>query len=254
MGTSPSWAKSPETWDRIVIAGETFSGPVEVDFTLGRKRDVKSAPGLNGATVTDTGEKPCEVTIRLELWLDEHWDFYSRVLVPLVQPKLPAMPPSSSVSSAERTSSFYVDTPYGPTFADAQLQNILSQQEQDANARRLATSQLTSATGNLVMDPLRQQQAEKRVADARKKALAPVKVYYPSLAAADIRELHLDSLSSPKRVRHGVKEVTLKGTRFTAKKSAAVTTSAAGATDSGLGGIRLAPELTGRPSTTDNKP
>ena len=252
MGTSPSWAASPETWDRLVIAGETFSGPVQVDFKLARKRDVKSAPGVNGATTTDAGEKLCEVTIRLEMWLEEHWAFYTRVLVPLVQPKLQAPPsaPASPGGSANNgiPQSFFVKTAYGNAYSytAALEQELLVNQPAQAMAE---------GQGLLVTDT--SSPAASRAAAARNKALAPVNVYHPAMAGADIRQLHVDELSSPKKVRHGVYEVTLKGTKPTAKKAAAVTTPGTSATDSGLSGIRLAPELTGRPappSTTDNKP
>lgn len=252
MGSSPSWEKSPETWDRLVVAGETFSGPVAVDFKLGRRRDVKSAPGVNGATVTDTGEKKCEVTIRLELWLDAHWSFYTRVLVPLVQPKLAAPPSSSSASGGDSRNgipqSFFVKTPYGNAYSytAALEQELLVDQPAQAQAEGLGLLVTDASTA-----------ASLRADAARAKALAPVTVYHPALAGADIRQLHLDTLSSPKRVRPGVFEVTLTGTRHTGKKAAGVATPTAGATDSGLSSIRLAPELTGRrapPSSTDNKP
>jgi len=248
MGSSPSWATSPETWDRLVIAGETFSGPVQVDFKLGRRRDVKSAPGVNGATVTDTGERPCDVTIRLEMWLEEHWTFYTRVLVPLVQPKLPAKPSSGAASDANGIpQNFFVKTTFGNAYSytAALEQELLVNQPAQAVAEGLGLLVTISSTA-----------ASSRSEAARKRALAPVSVYHPALAGADIRQLHMEELTSPRKVRNGLYEVTLKGTRFTAKRAAAVTTSTAGATDSGLGSIRLAPELTVRPppSSTDNKP
>lgn len=248
MGSSPSWAKSPETWDRLVIAGETFSGPVQVDFKLGRRRDVKSAPGVNGATVTDTGERPCDVTIRLEMWLEEHWTFYTRVLVPLVQPKLPAPPSSSSASDANGIpQNFFVKTTFGNAYSytAALEQELLVNQPAQAAAEGLGLLVTSTSTA-----------ASSRSEAARKRALAPVSVYHPALAGADIRQLHMEELTSPRKVRAGLYEVTLKGTRFSAKRAAAVTTSTAGATDAGLSSIRLAPELTGRPppSSTDNKP
>lgn len=252
MGTSPSWVKSPETWDRIVIAGETFSGPVQVDFKLGRKRDVAAAPGVNGGTIRDAGEKLCPVTIRLELWLDEHWAFYTKVLVPLVQPKLPSAASSASTSSPNgQPENFFIrtpypSTPYGPVPYESTYTGQLEEELQNPTAFQVVTP----------LGILAGKSAAASTA-ARKRALAPVAVYHPSLAGADIRLLHLDELSSVKKLRHGVYEVELKGHRYTAKKSAAVTTSTAGATDSGLSGIRLAPELTGRPappSTTDSKP
>jgi hypothetical protein len=231
-----------------VIAGETFSGPVQVDFKLGRRRDVKSAPGVNGATVTDTGERPCDVTIRLEMWLEEHWAFYTRVLVPLVQPKLQAPPSSGAAGDANGIpQNFFVKTTFGNAYSytAALEQELLVNQPAQAAAEGLGLLVTNASTA-----------ASSRSEAARKRALAPVSVYHPALAGADIRQLHMEELTSPRKVRPGLYEVTLKGTRFTAKRSAAVTTSTAGATDSGLGSIRLASELTGRPppSSTDNKP
>lgn len=244
MGKSPSWEVSPETWDRLVIAGETYSGPVQVDFKLGRRRDVKSAPGVNGATVTDTGERKCEVTIRLEMWLDAHWTFYTGVLVPLVQPKLPTAPTAgkAGTSGTGQPENFFVRTPYGPTYTGELEQALQTEVE---------SFQVVTPLGIL------SNTAGAAATAAREKALAPVVVYHPALAGANIRQLHLNELTSPKRVRHGVYEVTLTGTHKTGKKAAAVVTPTAGATDSGLSSIRLAPELAARPSppsSTDNKP
>ncbi|WNM70399.1 hypothetical protein [Myxococcus phage Mx4 ts27htf-1hrm-1] len=251
MPASPSWQESPETWDRLVIAGETFSGPVEVDFEVGRKRDVKSTPGLDGATLTDTGRAPCEITIRLELWLKEHWDFVTRVLVPLVRPPLPAAPSGKSPTAATGNGipeNFFVRTEYttAAEYTAALQQELLVNQPAQAMAE---------GQGLLVTDTT--SPAVRQADTARKRALAPVQVYYPSLAGYGIRLLQLHRLSAPKRIRPGVMAVTLTGAEYSAKRAAGVTTATASAPDSGLSRINLAPELRGRaapPSSTSNRP
>jgi hypothetical protein len=240
--SSPSWMDAPELWDSVKIAGTTFPCMEPPTFKLARHVEKKTTPGTDGSTITDKGKKAAEVSISLTLWESKHWKALAS-LVALVKPKLPKTEKVDPVATDPR---FFVRTPYGPGFEDALFQELTVTQPSLAQTQPVVTSSNARVEAS-------------RAKVAREKALAPVSVFHPALAAYGIATLHIEELSSPRRVKPGVYEVVLKGTQFLTQRGSGTTTPKTGAADTSLSRIRLAPELEEqtqrqRPSATDRKP
>ena len=65
------WDDDPELWDTVYLAGSALPGVASVTGGHGRKLDVKSAPGRNGARIVDKGYEPAKVEIALRMWTKE---------------------------------------------------------------------------------------------------------------------------------------------------------------------------------------
>ena len=73
-GFNPFWEDSPAQWDTVVLQGVNLPGIATVDGMLGRKLDVLSPPGSDGATIRDKGYEPAKIVITLRLWAREQFD------------------------------------------------------------------------------------------------------------------------------------------------------------------------------------
>lgn len=67
-------------WDTLVMRGQQFPGRVEVIATPARKADTKSGAGVNGGRTTLQGYTPATVEIKVNLWTDDQWAQWQRVL------------------------------------------------------------------------------------------------------------------------------------------------------------------------------
>jgi hypothetical protein len=74
-------------WDVATLGGRKLPGLVKVDGAeVGRKWDVKTGPGIDGATTTDQGYEVAKPTLTLLLWTPEQWEAWQDI-VPLLVPK-----------------------------------------------------------------------------------------------------------------------------------------------------------------------
>ncbi len=245
-GNAPSWVDAPDLWDVVTVAGRKFPCAEPPTFKLSRNLDKKTTPGKDGSTLTDKGRKAAEVSISLTLFDSAHWKSLASI-VGVVRPKVPKEPAKKTTPEAGKDP-FFIRTPYGPGFDAALQEELLVTQPVKAalQAERVIRADPAFLEAN-------------RAKSAREKALAPVSVYHPALSAYGITSLHIEELSSPRRKAAGVYEVTLKGTQFLSQRGTGTTTPKAGAADTSLSKIRLAPELAEqtqkqRPSTTDKRP
>lgn len=72
-------------WDTGTLGGRKLPGLVKVDGAeVSRKWDVKTAPGSDGATITDQGYEVAKPTITLLLWTPEHWTAWQDMLSALM--------------------------------------------------------------------------------------------------------------------------------------------------------------------------
>lgn len=244
-GNAPSWVDAPDLWDVVTVAGRKFPCAEPPTFRLSRNLDKKTTPGKDGSTLTDKGRKAAEVSIALTLFDSSHWKALAAI-IGVVKPKVPKEPEKKTAEVGRDP--FFVRTPYGPGF-DAALQEELLETQPGLAALQGAG---VIRSDNAFLEA-------NRAKAAREKALAPVSVYHPALSAYGITSLHIEEISSPRRKTAGVYEVTLKGTQFLAQRGTGTTTPKAGAADTSLSRIRLAPELEEqtqkqRPSVTDKRP
>lgn len=85
-------------WDYVVLGGYTLPGILEEipKAEPSRKADVKNAAGRDGATLTWQGYEPTDVTIKLLLWTEQHWEDWTKLLT-FILPR-PGKPPAKPFS------------------------------------------------------------------------------------------------------------------------------------------------------------
>lgn len=74
------WDTSPANWDACILGKFRLPGVASLEIKRGRKLDKKSAPGKNGASVTDKGGEGAEVTITLQMTTADEWDAWCAAL------------------------------------------------------------------------------------------------------------------------------------------------------------------------------
>jgi hypothetical protein len=75
-------------WQTAWLGGVQLPGLVNVDLGdgPGRKWDIKSPPGTDGAVYTDQGFEGAPVTLTVTLWTPDHWKAW-QALLPGILPK-----------------------------------------------------------------------------------------------------------------------------------------------------------------------
>ena len=81
-------------WDYVTLGGFELPGILEEPPKVepSRKVDKKNGPGLDGATLTWHGYEPPEVTLKILLWTEDHWNQWQDLL-PFILPR-PGKPPA----------------------------------------------------------------------------------------------------------------------------------------------------------------
>ncbi len=87
MPAIPSLLDDPDSWDTLVIGGETLPGVVRVpDPETGRDFDVKKAKGKKKASISNNGDPPRKWTVEWMIDPRLHWDEVLRIW-PTIQPR-----------------------------------------------------------------------------------------------------------------------------------------------------------------------
>ena len=71
-------------WDTCTLGGRQLPGIVRCEGEPGRKWDVKTGPGTDGATITDQGFEPAKPTITVTIWTPAQWLELQDILAALV--------------------------------------------------------------------------------------------------------------------------------------------------------------------------
>ena len=80
FGEADYWAGDEWQWDSCQLGDMILPGHVTVTGDVSRKLDVKSAPGSDGAKITDKGYEPAKIAIKCVMWLAAHKDQLKAVL------------------------------------------------------------------------------------------------------------------------------------------------------------------------------
>lgn len=87
MPAIPSLYDDPDSYDTLVVAGETLPGVVRIpDPDSGRDFDVKKAKGKKKATISNNGDPPREWDVEWDFDPQKHWEDVLRIW-PLLQPR-----------------------------------------------------------------------------------------------------------------------------------------------------------------------
>ena len=84
MAAIPWVADDPNLWERVTIAGVTFTGIAWVAGHKGHRVDQKNSPGREGAVFTSLGFDPAQVGVILTLVTRDDWKSFQGI-VPLLR-------------------------------------------------------------------------------------------------------------------------------------------------------------------------
>ncbi|XXX79174.1 hypothetical protein WMF30_10410 [Sorangium sp. So ce134] len=98
MATIPWPETQPGAWDTLFLAGRVFPGLALVKVKGGQKIDRKDAPGSDGETTVQQGEKAKDVDIVHRMWLPKQWDEYEECFL-LIEPVVEKRRPVDIVTS-----------------------------------------------------------------------------------------------------------------------------------------------------------
>lgn len=68
MPTIPNWYEQADAWDAVIIQGFPLPGLSHATATTGRKIDVRSVRGKDGARIRDGGYQPAKVEVECIVW------------------------------------------------------------------------------------------------------------------------------------------------------------------------------------------
>lgn len=75
LGDVDSPFDSPQTWDQIIIGGQSWSGKFEIrNAARAYKWQVKFSPGTEGAQETYRGKNPTKFEIEFFIWTTDQWN------------------------------------------------------------------------------------------------------------------------------------------------------------------------------------
>jgi hypothetical protein len=119
MARVPWPTDSSDEWDTLYLGGTVFPGLATVKVTGGQKIDTKDAPGSDGESTTQQGEKAKVVTIALRMWLSEQWEAYDdahQIVEPVIGKRVP-VDIASAAASFRNVGAVLIEDVEGPDWA-----------------------------------------------------------------------------------------------------------------------------------------
>lgn len=83
---------SADEWDTLYLGGTVFPGLATVKVAGGQKIDKKDAPGSDGESTTQQGEKAKVLNVVVRMWLPEQWEAYDdahQIVEPVIGKRVP---------------------------------------------------------------------------------------------------------------------------------------------------------------------
>lgn len=169
MSTAPHWDDDPESWDRLVLAGRPLPGLARVTGRAGRKVDIRSPPGGDGARVRDRGYEPAQLEIELRVWSKAQLDELETALAQ-IHPR-GANPPPRDRAQRELADAQRALAVNGSLGNDPGFQRRLRTLSRQAEAERRSNDPLSHRT--------------------------PVDIVHPALSLLGIRSVYVTGVSVP---------------------------------------------------------
>jgi hypothetical protein len=200
------WDESPDLWDTVYLAGDAMPGVASVSASHGRKLDVKSAPGSNGARIVDKGYEPAKVEITLKLWTKEQLMAWYRIAPTLTYRR---EPPTTRSEGATRPA---VPTPKA----------IAAKSEQNAQAKLREKETIAP-------------RPTRRSTRAGRLERHDVEIGHPALDTIQVHRVYIQEVTAPSG-SGGVYEVKIKAIESRVPRS--VGTRSVTRTDTGQAGLQ----------------
>lgn len=223
------WDDDPELWDTVYLAGLALPGVASVTGGHGRKLDVKSAPGRNGARIVDKGYEPAKVEIALRMWTKEQLLAWYRVAPTLTfrrEPPAASRPNASSRSKAEAARAARATLLAEST--ELEVREAIASELDSVGA---TTAEIETKTAAQLAQLAAARGSSTRTQRARRLERHDVEIGHPALDTIGVHRVYIDEVSVPVKVASGVYEVKIKAIESrppTASSSRAVTASTAG--------------------------
>lgn len=199
------WDDSPDLWDTVVLGDEALPGLARVTGAHGRKLDVKSAPGTNGARIVDKGYQPAKVEITLKLWTKEQLDAWFRIAPTLTYRSEPPRRATSTTQTKQQ-----IEAARRVDLVRASVESITIAQLAESNATEQEIASKLAA--------------QNRPATARARALErrDFSVSHPALDTIQVHRLYIEEVSTPNPTGSpGVYEVRIKAIESRAPRAQA---------------------------------
>jgi len=243
------WDDSPELWDTVTLAGAPLPGVARVTGAHGRKLDVKSAPGRNGARIVDKGYEPAKVEIALKLWTKEQLDAW-RAIAPTLTFR--REPPSTSARTGARARGKVEEAALSDARALLEVNVIQSVSTSLANSGVTDETKITAEINR----ELANASGGTRSQRARRLERHDVEISHPALDTIGVQRVYIEKVSAIAPVSPGVYEVKISAVESRAP-TASSSRSVSGSTTAGQSfatGIRTAFDATGPSSNGGSAP
>lgn len=202
MVAAPFWDDAPDPWDVLIIGEHTLPGITTVSGEIGRKVDVRSPPGGDGARVRDRGYEPATIEVENQCWrADQLRD---------LQPILEALNPRRVDATGAAVAADQRLTATQRELSELIQLSVLDSQ-QFANDRE-ARDRLVRVRARAIEEQQRQAQRSRQQA---RPARTPYDVVHPALSMVGIRSAYVTVVGIPKLER-GVLKTRLKLVEWTA--------------------------------------
>lgn len=229
MDISLFWDDSPDLWDTVFLDGRALPGVARVSASHGRKLDVKSAPGANGARIVDKGYEPAKVEITLKLWSSEQFREWM-----LLAPTLTfRREPPARRASAAPTRTAGTKQSKNPAL-ERQAERELRRVQRDTETLTRYSDELTRrGTARDQQDPLLDRRwnelQQRRSGRARSLERHDFEITHPALDTIQVHRVYIEEVSTPKPAGAGIYEVTIKAVESKEPRSTASRTVQQGA-------------------------
>ncbi len=179
MPAAPWWEEAPDPWDVLKLGGRTVPGITEITGRAGRKIDIRSPPGGDGARVRDRGYEPAQLEARVRVWTKAQLEELHELLAEIHPRRISAGPSSAALARANRDL--------------RNLQLALAVNGEIGNDQGFI-DQLTVASR-------RQRELQQRSSAQRRSPRTPVDAAHPALSMLGIRSVYVTGVSLPKLER-----------------------------------------------------
>lgn len=175
----PFWDDAPDPWDVLVLGPHRVPGITKISGPVGRKIDVRSPPGGDGARVRDRGYEPARLEAEVRIWTAEQLSDLEALLAAIHPRRIAPGASASALAAAEQR------------LRDLQVALGL---DPNLGNQELFTAQLSAAQRR--RDALQRSAAQQRTSPR-----TPYDAAHPQLSLLGIRKVYVTNVTTPELER-----------------------------------------------------